>query len=76
MKLRQMGAELFHTDGRKQTDRHDEANSCFSQFCERAKERVCRREILCSLCTHRVQHFDSDGMVLQVIGTAENSLSL
>jgi hypothetical protein len=28
---RQMGAELFHTD------RHDEANSRFSQFCESAK---------------------------------------
>ena len=24
--------ELFHADGR--TARHDEANSCFSQFCE------------------------------------------
>ena len=36
------GAELFHaggrTDGRTdtQTDRHDEANSRFSQFCESA----------------------------------------
>ena len=27
-------AELFHAD--KQTDRHDEANSRFSQFCESA----------------------------------------
>jgi hypothetical protein len=26
----QVGAELFHADG------HDEANSRFSQFCERA----------------------------------------
>jgi hypothetical protein len=38
MKIRPVGAELFHangqTDGR--TDRHDEANSRFSQFCERA----------------------------------------
>jgi hypothetical protein len=32
MKIR--GAELFHADGR--TDKHDEANSRFSQFCERA----------------------------------------
>ena len=30
----QVGAALFHADGR--TDRHDEANSRFSQFCERA----------------------------------------
>jgi len=33
-KIRPMGTELFHTDGR--TNRHDEANSRFSQFCERA----------------------------------------
>jgi len=32
MKLRPVGAE-FCADGR--TDRHDEANSRFSQFCER-----------------------------------------
>jgi len=31
-------AELFHENGRldRQTDRHDEANSRFSQFYERA----------------------------------------
>ena len=35
MKIRPVGAELFHADGR--TDGHDEANSRFSQnFCERA----------------------------------------
>jgi hypothetical protein len=32
--IRPVGAELFHADRR--TDRHDEANSRFSQFCERA----------------------------------------
>ena len=32
MKVRQVGAELFHAD----SDRHDEANSRFSKFCERA----------------------------------------
>ena len=36
MKIRQAGAELFHvggwTDGR--TDRHDAANTRYSQFCE------------------------------------------
>jgi len=38
MKVRPLGAELFHADGRtyRRTDRHDEANSCFSQFWERA----------------------------------------
>jgi len=30
-----VGAQLFHVDGRH-TDRHDEANSLYSQFCERA----------------------------------------
>jgi len=34
MNIRPAGAELFHADG--QTDRHNEANSRFSQFCERA----------------------------------------
>jgi hypothetical protein len=37
MKVRLVAAELFHADG--QTDRHGEANSCFSQFCVRAKKR-------------------------------------
>ena len=30
MKIRPMGAELFYSDGR--TERHNEANSLFSQF--------------------------------------------
>jgi hypothetical protein len=34
MKIRPVGAKLFHADGR--TDRNDEANSSFSQLCERA----------------------------------------
>jgi hypothetical protein len=35
MKILLVGAELFHeTD--KQTNRHNEANSRFSQFCEQA----------------------------------------
>ena len=37
MKLRHMGVKLFHVDGwrhmDRQTDRHEEANSHFSQFC-------------------------------------------
>jgi hypothetical protein len=35
VKIRPVGAELFHADG--QTDSYDEANSGFSQFCERPK---------------------------------------
>jgi hypothetical protein len=36
MKIRPVKAELFHEDGQteRQTDRHDEANNSFSQFCE------------------------------------------
>ena len=34
MKIRPMGAELFHEDGR--TDRHGEANSRFSEIWDRA----------------------------------------
>jgi hypothetical protein len=33
-----VGAELFRSGGR--TDRHDEANSRLSQFCERAQNRA------------------------------------
>ena len=33
MKINPVGAKLFHVEGRM--DRHDEANNCFSQFCER-----------------------------------------
>jgi len=38
MKIRAVGAELFHADCQtaRQTDRHNEADSCFSQFCESA----------------------------------------
>jgi len=34
MKIFAVDAELFHADSR--TDRHDDANSAFSQFCEGA----------------------------------------
>jgi hypothetical protein len=34
MKIRPVGAELPHAEGG--TDGHDEANSFFLQFCERA----------------------------------------
>ena len=34
MKTLPVGAESFHAD--RQTDRHDEANSLSSKFCERA----------------------------------------
>ena len=33
MKIVPVGAVLLHTDGR--TDRHDETNSYFPQFCKR-----------------------------------------
>ena len=36
MKIRPVGAELFHADG--QTDRRNEAKSPFSQLCERFSE--------------------------------------
>jgi len=38
MKIRPVGADLFHADGRMdgRTDGHVEASSRFSQFCERA----------------------------------------
>jgi len=36
MKIRPVGAELFYAD--RQTDRRDESNNHFSQFCERAQK--------------------------------------
>jgi hypothetical protein len=40
MKVRPVGAELSHVGGRtdRKAERHDEANSRFSQFCEGAKK--------------------------------------
>jgi hypothetical protein len=38
MKILQLGAELLGAGGR--TDRRDEVNSRFSQFCLRAQQRV------------------------------------
>jgi hypothetical protein len=39
-KIRPVGTELLHVDGQtdRQTDRHDEANSRFPQFCERGQK--------------------------------------
>jgi hypothetical protein len=37
MKIRPVGAELLHAD--RWTDRHDEAKSRLSQFCESPQER-------------------------------------
>jgi len=36
MRIRPVGAKLLQADGR--TDRHDDANRHFSQFCESAKK--------------------------------------
>jgi len=38
MRIRPQGGELFHSE--RQTDRHGEANSRFSQFCEK-RLKVC-----------------------------------
>ena len=45
MKVPPVGSVLFHTD--RQTDRHDEANSRFSQFSERALKKNKFRPITC-----------------------------
>jgi len=38
MKIRPVGAELFHADGQTQTDRSDEGNNSSSKFRERAQK--------------------------------------
>ena len=53
MKIRLVGAELYLADGRTdgQTDRHNETNSRFSRFRERAqKYGLCPKHITPSLC--------------------------
>jgi len=43
MKIRLVGAELFHVERRtdERRDRHDEANSRFSQFCNATETYMC-----------------------------------
>jgi hypothetical protein len=36
MKIRPVGAEMFHADTDGRTDRHDKSNDRFWQFCKRA----------------------------------------
>jgi len=43
MKIRPVGADLFHADG--WTDRYDEANSRFQKFCERTEKRAKQQKI-------------------------------
>jgi len=52
MKIRPVGAELFHASGRP--DRHDEANIGSSQFCEGAYKRnqsSCHERMWERVCT-------------------------
>jgi hypothetical protein len=39
MKIRPVGAELFHADGLTDRDRQDESDSRFSHSCERAQKK-------------------------------------
>ena len=50
MKIRPAGIELFHAETDRQTDRYDEANSRFSQFCERPKKSEIREETSSKFC--------------------------
>jgi len=43
MKIRPVGAELFHVTG--QTEGHGEANDGFSEFCGRASKLLYRRHL-------------------------------
>ena len=37
MKIRQVGADMFHAEGRTETDRNNEANSRFRNFANAPK---------------------------------------
>jgi len=47
MKIRPVGAEMFHADG--QTDRHDEANSRFGNFVNAPKNTRQRTILICNI---------------------------
>ena len=59
MKIRPVGVELFHADGRRggrtdgrtdrQTDRQDEVNGRFSQFCEKRLKTICQVFVVATL---------------------------
>ena len=56
MKIHPVVAELFHADGR--IDRHEEANSLFSQFCESPPYNQLQRHI----STHIEPHSGCTGL--------------
>jgi hypothetical protein len=56
-----MGVELFHTD------RHDEANSRFSQFCESAQQ---RNMVVNRYSYFRRQKFDNEIKIPPVLRQA------
>jgi hypothetical protein len=60
MKIRPVEAELFHVDRRterdfRRTDKHDEANSRFSQFCKLASKSLSR----CLVFSSKVETINS-----------------
>jgi len=60
MTIRPVRTELFHADGRTdcRKDRHDVANSRFSQFCERAKLIYCIEIQFVTYREHSMQTFE------------------
>jgi hypothetical protein len=71
MKISSVGAEVFHGDRRTdgQTDRHDEANSCFLQFCKRTKKNrtFCPRSV-CVFCIYLWPNIDFPSIQHKLIG--------
>jgi hypothetical protein len=74
MKIRLLGAELFHVDGH--TDRYGEANGRFSQFCERAKKWVRTRSftLLLSMSLAQWPLIRATEWLLQNLGKTFESL--
>ena len=66
-----MWAELFQADG--QEDRHDEANSRFSQFCERALKRNIKTQSFCSTSQPRSLAMFSSPASISVTNTLVNN---
>ena len=66
MKIRPVGAELFRAGGRR--GRHDEANSRFSQFCERTNKNQSLRKGLNTVplrkCSNQANHANQSAAAL------------
>ena len=69
MKIRSVGAELFHGD--RQTDRHDEGNSRFSKLCERVHRHTTKPVVIFSQILRKNQKMTIRNRRMKVEGRGQ-----